>query len=184
MGSTSYSRTIVRIALAALLVAGLAVSAADARILMRGGSTARPDGPDAAGFTVRVVRLIAANRYAEAWTLLYPGHRGVVAQSSYSSCESLSPIPGRLQSVQVLSVRNERVPVPGQDEPIPGASVEVRIVIVGVGRVVVTPTFHAVRADGHWTWILPNSRYRLYLHGRCPDTPPSYRGPESSGPAI
>ena len=171
----------VRIALGALVVAGAAASLADARLLVR----REPQPPsDAARFTTQVVRLIAANRYAEAWTLLYPGHRGIVGQSSYSSCESLSPIPGRLQSVQVLSVRNERVPVPGEDEPMPGASVKVRIVIVGVGRVVVTPTFHAVRADGHWTWILPTSRYRLYLHGRCPDAPPSYRGADSSGPAI
>jgi hypothetical protein len=174
----------IRIAFGALLAGALLASVADARVLVLGGSAARPDGPDAGGFTVRVVRLIAANRYAEAWTLLYPAHRVIVGQSAYSSCESLSPIPGRLQSVQVLSVRNERVPVPGEDEPMPGASVKVRIVIVGVGRVVVTPTFHAVRADGHWTWILPTSRYRLYLHGRCPDAPPSYRGPDSSGPAI
>ena len=171
----------VRVALCALVVAGAAASLADARLFVR----REPDTPSgAARFTAQVVRLIAANRYAEAWTLLYPAHRVVVGQAAYASCESLSPIPGRLQSVQVLSVRNERVPIPGEDEPIPGASVKVRIVIVGLGRVVVTPTFHAVRADGHWTWILPSSRYRLYLHGRCPDAPPSYRGPENSGPAI
>ena len=82
------------------------------------------------------------------------------------------------------SVRNERVPIPGEGEPIAGAAVKVRIVIVGVGRVVVKPTFHAVRVDGRWTWILPSSRYSIYLHGRCPDAPPNYRGSEGSGRAI
>jgi hypothetical protein len=175
--STRRGRARVRIALAGLLAAGATASLADARLLLR-DDPPRPTG--ASAFTVHVVRLIAANRYSEAWTLLYPAHRTIVSRAAYARCESLSPIPGRLESVRVLSVTREAVPVPGQDATVPGESVRLRIVIVGLGRVVVTHTFHAVRADRRWTWILPPERYLLYLRGRCPDAPPDYRGSPGS----
>jgi hypothetical protein len=169
----------VRVALAVLLCAGIVASVADARLRFRDASGS-PSG--AARFTEHVVRLVAANRYAAAWTLLYPAHRDLVSRSAYARCESLSPIPGRLASVRVLSVASGRVRVAGEDAALPGASVQVRLVITGLARVVVTHTFHAVRADGRWTWILPPSRYRLYLRGSCPGAPPAYRG--SAGPAA
>src|SRR5262245_65503518 len=103
----------VRIALGALVAGALLVSVADTRVLVRGGSRSPRPRSDAGAFTIRVVRLVAANRYDEAWTLLYPGHRGIVSEGAYARCESLSPIPGRLKSVRVLSVKDERVPVPG-----------------------------------------------------------------------
>ena len=176
-------RARVRIALAGLVAAGMAASVADARLVMRDAPRSRPSG--AAAFTAHVVRLIAANRYAEAWTLLYPAHRGIVSRFAYARCESLSPIPGRLASVRVLSVTSEPVRVPGEQDPVPGASIRLRLVIVGLSRVVVTHTFHVVRLDRRWTWILPTSRYGLYLRGRCPDAPPAYRdsrSPEASRP--
>ena len=181
MGTTDYSRTVVRGALGALVVVALLVSVADARILMRGGSRTPHAKSDAGTFTVRVVRLVAANRYDAAWTLLYPGHRGIVSETAYARCESLSPIPGRLQSIRVLSVKDERISVPGAGKAMSGASVRIRLAIVGLGRVVVTHTFHAVRVDGGWSWILPSSRYRLYLRGHCPDAPPDYRSVDPNG---
>ncbi len=175
------SRRIVSAALAALFLIAVAIAAADAAVLARGAGAARP--PEAATFAERVVRLVAANRYAEAWQRLYPAHQQLAPQPEYVRCELLSPIPGRLRSVRILHVRNERVHVPGEAEPVDGAAVKVRLVITGLADVVVTHTLHAVRVDGRWAWILPQSRYSQYLYGHCPDGPPSFRG-AGSGQAL
>ncbi len=175
------SRRIVLAAFGALFLIAVAIAAADAAVLARGAGAARP--PEAATFAERVVRLVAANRYAEAWQRLYPAHQQLASQPEYVRCELLSPIPGRLRSVRILHVRNERVHVPGESEPVDGAAVKVRLVIAGLARVVVTHTFHVVRADGRLSWILPPSRYARYLYGQCPDSPPPYRG-GGSGQAL
>ena len=60
-----------------------------------------------------MIRRLAANDYARAWTSLDPSQQLLVEQRDYVRCESLSAIPGRLDRIDVLDAHPERVVVPG-----------------------------------------------------------------------
>lgn len=137
--------------------------------------------PGAAPFVVHVAREIVANRYGSLWAELHPAQRSVLPRDVYVRCESLTPVPGRLASIRVLSVRAQPVAVPGLARHVAGDAVRIRLVVaVDGGRVTVTHTIHAVRAGGRWTWFLAAERYRAYLDGGCPGAAP----PPPAGPAI
>jgi hypothetical protein len=150
-------------ALAALAVAALVSSGA-----MPAGQRS-PLG-DPASFIVRTIEEKAAGRYAEVWQTLYPLHQRIAPQELYVLCERTIVFPGRLVSVHVVSIRPGPVAVAGVTRPVSGEAVTVRAVVrtpILPSPVVVTHTFHAVAAAGHWTWILSPSRFRLYERGGC-----------------
>jgi hypothetical protein len=111
-------------------------------------------------FLAGVVRLLAANRYAEAWTSLNPEQQAVAPLEAYVSCESASPIPGKLVSLEALRVGHDRT----------GVAVTFALRIAGSPvpegvRVVLTA--HAVAVGDRWTWILPAARLQLYRSHAC-----------------
>lgn len=146
-----------------LLAAGLA--AAVVVVLARGSD----DGPgDPGKFMTTLVEQIAGNDYADAWVTLHPAQQRVATRDAYVTCESQSPIPGKLASVTVLDVADEQVTIAGQGKAA-GKAVRLKLSISGVGDpIVVTHTGHAVAVGGHWTWILPPERFAEYEAGRCP----------------
>ena len=92
----------------------------------------------------------------------------VAKRDVYVSCESQSPIPGKLTSVTVVDIADEDVQVAGQGTT-HGKAVRVKLSITGVGEpIVLTHTGHAVAVGDHWTWILPPERFAEYVAGRCP----------------
>src|SRR5215204_1335421 len=143
-----------------------AVAAGVVLVLARGSD----DGPgDPAAFMTTLIAQIAGNDYADAWITLHPAEQRVATRDAYISCESQSPIPGKLASVTVLEVVDEQVRVAGQGTA-PGKAVRLKLSIGGAGGapVVVTHTGHAVAVAGHWTWILPPERFADYEAGHCP----------------
>ena len=151
------------------VVAPLLAAAVTAALVVRfaGGS----DGPgDPGAFVAQLVREIAANDYAGAWATLYPAHQRIASLDAYVACEQLSPIPGKLTSVNVLGVSDRQVQVAGQPAAVSGKAVRVRLAITDAGPdpIVLTHTSHAVAVAGHWTWILPPERFAAYRAGRCP----------------
>lgn len=144
---------------AAALAAGLVVAFAR-------GSDEGPGDPSA--FMTSLVEEIAGNDYATAWQTLHPAQQRVATRDAYVSCESQSPIPGKLASVTVVDVSDEDVHVAGQGTTA-GKAVRVKLSITGIGDpVVLTHTGHAVAVGDHWTWILPPERFAEYKAGRCP----------------
>jgi hypothetical protein len=127
------------------------------------------DGPgDPGAFMTNLFEEIAGNDYATAWQTLHPAQQRVATQNAYVSCESQSPIPGKLASVTVVDVSDEDVQVAGQGTTA-GKAVRVKLSITGIGEpIVVTHTGHAVAVGDHWTWILPPERFAEYKAGRCP----------------
>jgi hypothetical protein len=119
----------------------------------------RPGGQGApVAFLSNVVRLLAANRYAEAWQSLHPTDQALAPEAMYVACETESPIPGRLVSLNVTRVRHDRI----------GVAVTFAVRIAGSqlpGGVRIILTAHAVRAGRHWAWILPPKRRDEYRHG-------------------
>lgn len=125
----------------------------------------------ASAFAVRIVRLIAENRYADAWTDLHPLHQQAAPLERYVQCENLTPISGRITSVRALRVWDAPVHVAGITNPVRGTKVRLRIVIADASipaRVVVVKTVGLVQVAQHWVWLLPAARYAAYLAGECP----------------
>jgi hypothetical protein len=121
-------------------------------------------------FLERVVRQIAANDYRDAWQTLAPEQQRLIPETEYVRCESGSPIPGRLVSMQVLRSYTEPVVVAGAGSSAVAARavmLRLRIADPRLGSVVVTHAVHAVVARSRWAWILPPDRFRLHRSGRC-----------------
>lgn len=159
----------------------LAVAAASATLALAGnwavpgaGAAARPTTLAAgspAAFTAGLVRLVAANRYDEAWQRLYPAQQRLVPRARYVGCERLTPVPGHVESLQVLSVRGTLLTVPGDEAAVPAKAVTIRLAIAGDipgEHAVVTHTYHTVAVDGRWRWFLPAERLATYRGGGCP----------------
>lgn len=120
-------------------------------------------------FMTGLLRQIASNEYDRAWTTLHPSHQRIVNRADYVRCEARSPIPGRLDSVNVLKVSDERVRLAGTPERVAGKAIRVRLTFSGLARpLVVMHTGHAVAFGDRWTWILPPARFADYRAGRCP----------------
>jgi hypothetical protein len=135
-----------------------------------GGTPTGATHRDAVAFLSRVVRLIAANRYPEAWRSLNPVDQDAAPLERYVACESLTPVPGHLASLQVLAVANRPVRLTSVAAAIPSVEVTFRIVLAGAvvpEGVVVTHAVHAVAWHGRWTWILPRARVETYSNGGC-----------------
>jgi hypothetical protein len=151
-----------------------------APLLARGDARERATGPggDPVAFVEHVVRLVAANRYREAWEGLNPVDQRVVPLTAYVSCETLTPIPGRLVSLRVLSVTRSAVDLTPTAR-VSGVAVRLRLVIAGHALpqgVVIEHVFHAVASNGSWTWVLPPARFEQYRRGECPGVSPAPSG--------
>jgi hypothetical protein len=151
-------------------IALLAVSALVAAGCAGGDAGDSPDG-DAGVFMTRLVRDIAANRYAEAWESLHPTHQRVAPRAQYVACEELNPVVGNIAEVVVVSVKDESVRVAGEQTKAKGKAIRIRLAMripQGAELDSVTETFHAVAVERHWRWILTDAGYSAYRSGRCP----------------
>jgi hypothetical protein len=84
-------------------------------------------------------------------------------------CEAESPIPGRLDSVDVLTVSDKEILLAGTREMVDGKAIRMRLTFSGLAEpLVVMHTGHAVAVGDRWTWILPPARFDEYRAGRCP----------------
>jgi hypothetical protein len=157
--------------LAVLAVAAPAASLAGALTAAHGsrGHAVRPQG-DPAAFLVRTIKEKTTGRYARVWDSLYPSHKLIAPRDLYIRCESRIPFPGKVVSVEALSKRPAAVSVAGLARRVRGEAVTIRAIVRSpllAAPISVTHTFHAVPVEGHWTWILSTSRFRLYSSGGC-----------------
>ena len=140
------------LSLAVLAGAGVAAS-----------TTAKPHGSPVR-FISHVVRLLVANRYADAWPSLNPADQALAPEPVYVACESQSPIPGRLVSLLVLHVGRDRI----------GVAVRFRLrIAVGALATSVPLTAHAVVSGQRWAWVPPPARQALYRAGCGLGEPPT-----------
>lgn len=105
-----------------------------------------------------------------AWRTLYPLHRRIVSRIEFVGCERITPFAAPLKALHVVGVHRALVRVPGLAQPIPGVAIDVHVELRWYGPrdpIVFRHTFHLVPVHGHWTWLLSESRYRLYVTHRC-----------------
>jgi hypothetical protein len=130
-----------------------------------GGGSGTP-GDDPGVFAVKIVHLIVANQYEQAWTDLHPDDQKVAPLKEYVACETRSPVALQPTSVVALGVGDEPVGL-GNGHSVASKAVRVRIAFPGANNVLVR-TVHVVAAGGRWKWILPAQRFRDYAADRCP----------------
>ena len=144
-----------------------AALAAVALVAGCGGGDSKPD-QDPGEFISQLVHHVAAGRYAQAWTTMYPPHQRIATRKEYLRCEPMTPFPGKVESVRILEVFDEPVEVAGQAEDVESTAIIVRLTVRAANeRDRFDSTFHAVAVDGKWTWFLPESRYAAYVVGDC-----------------
>jgi hypothetical protein len=139
-----------------------------------GGLSGRPlqhtSTAKAATFAVRTVRLLAENRYAEAWASLHPAHQRIVgSRAAYVRCERTTLIPGTSISLNVLATRSETLTISGIGRARTQA-VTLSILIAGPAEpegVPIEHTVHVLLVKGRWRWVLPEERYALYRDYDC-----------------
>ena len=166
---------IVCAALSALVATAVGAALTDTEPLAQ-TSRPRPSSVPAATFLRGVIRRLAANDYARAWTSLDPSQQLLVEQRAYVRCESASAIPGRLDRIDVLDAHPERVVVPGSG----GRRMRSNVITFRLtfaprpsqSPVVVRVRAHALRSNGRWAWMLPAKRLALHRSGQCGTTPP------------
>jgi hypothetical protein len=134
--------------------------------------TTRPQGEDAGSFMRTVVGEKLTRRFDLAWESLYPPHQQVASRTAYVDCESLIPWPGANSfSVRVLRIFHERIRVAGESRKVRTTAVHLRATALASGLplpFVVEQTFHALRVEGQWKWILSADQYAFYSAGTCP----------------
>jgi hypothetical protein len=167
------------------LLAGAIVVAAGAGIgvwLATGdssSSSARPPD-DPIVFLRGVVRQIAANDYDAVWAKLHPAQQRFATRRAYVQCEQLSPIPGHLDSVELVGSAEERINVAGDSGTVDSEAATFKVTIsepVLKERVSVRMKVHAVAVEGRWRWILSAKRFAPYRANTCPGmTPPPPTG--------
>ncbi len=147
---------------------------------LAGGSSSHAAQPadDPVVFLRGVVRQIAANDYDGVWQKLDPAQQRVATRKAYVQCEQLTPIPGHLDSVRLVSVKDEQITVVGDKGSVTSKAATFRVTISEPAlkeKVSVPMTAHAVAVDGKWRWILSADRYAFYRSSRCPSivAPPS-----------
>ncbi|MGL6279516.1 MAG: hypothetical protein ACRC50_08195 [Gaiella sp.] len=162
------------VALVAVVVAVVATTALAAggrkpSAATRGGTSSALGSRSPVAFLSGVVRQLAANDYARAYETLVPAQQRLVSRSAYVACESRSPIPGKLTSLDVLGVRNELVAVPGATgAPTLSTAVTFALRITGAGTEVdVRLTAHALRVGARLAWMLPAARLTLNRSPGC-----------------
>ncbi len=155
------------IAAAALAVGvGLAVWATG-----RDGAAAKQPTDDPVVFLRSVVSSIAANDYGAAWEHLHPAQQRVATRGAYVRCEQLTPIPGHLDWIRLVGMKDERIIVPGDRGVVDSKAITLRLKLsepVLKDSVIVTKTVHAVAVDGRWRWILTPQRFGIYRSKSCP----------------
>ena len=161
---------IVCAALAALLVTAVGTALTNGERREQAPYMRAPSASPVA-FLRGVIRLLAANEYASAWTSLDPRQQRLIGQRSYVHCESLSAIPGRLDRIEVLDAHPERVVVPGSGG-LRTRSTVVAFRLTFAPRpsqrpVVVRVRAHAQRSQGRWAWMMPAKRLALHRSGLC-----------------
>jgi hypothetical protein len=166
---------IISAALSAIAVTAVGAAVTDSERPAQ-PSRPRPSSVPAATFLRGVIRLLAANEYASAWTSLDPRQQLLVEQRAYVRCESLSAIPGRLDRIDVVDVHRERVVVPGSaGRRTPSSVITFRLTFAprpSRRPAVVRVRAHALHSHGRWTWMLPAKRLALHRSGQCGIAPP------------
>ena len=113
----------------------------------------------------RVIEQEYAGDYRGVWETLYPRHQRLVSRDGYERCRRGIDVLGTLQSVLILDVTDEPLDSYGLPPNTPSKAVRVRIT---TDETEFTATYHVVRVDGGWRWVLSDRAARGFARTDCP----------------
>jgi hypothetical protein len=104
--------------------------------------------------------------YRAAWDTLHPRHQRFVTREEYEECRRGIDVAGTIESVLVLDVHDEPLTIYGLPPRTPSKEVEVRVT---TDESEFTATYHVVRVDGRWRWVLSDRAARGFARTDCPE---------------
>jgi hypothetical protein len=120
---------------------------------------------DAGTAVKRLLEQEYVGSYASAWIDLHPRHQRFVTSAEYEECRRGIDVQGTLESVLILDVRDAPLTVYGLPPRTPAKAVEVR---VATDESEFTETYHVVRVDDRWRWVLSDRAARGFARTDCP----------------
>ena len=103
--------------------------------------------------------------YASAWDDLHPRHQRLVTREEYEDCRRGFEVAGAIELVEILGVRDEPLDVYGFRPRTPSKAVEVRVT---TGEDEYKASYHVVRLDDRWRWVLSDRAARGFARTDCP----------------
>jgi hypothetical protein len=104
--------------------------------------------------------------YRTAWDGLHPRHQRFVTREEYEECRRGIDVLGTLESVLILDVHDEPLTVYGLRPRTPSKQVEVRVT---TDENEYTASYHVVRVDDRWRWVLSDRAARGFARTDCPE---------------
>jgi hypothetical protein len=105
-------------------------------------------------------------RFDEAYENLHPEHQKLVSLALFERCGRETIAVGQLDTLEILSVYDERIRVPALGEQ------DTTAVLIGLTLTngLVSEPFenHAIEVDDRWVWLLNEKAVRAYAKDRCP----------------
>jgi hypothetical protein len=120
---------------------------------------------DAGAAIKRVIEEEYVGDYGPVWDDLHPRHQRFVSRAEYEECRRGIDVVGTLESVLILDVRDAPLTVYGLQPRTPAKAVEVR---VSTDETEFTATYHVVRVDDRWRWVLNDRAARGFARTDCP----------------
>lgn len=145
-------RTLVALLLAAAAAAGCAL-------------TEDSDEHEAGAAIKQVLEQEYVGDYGGSWDRLHPRHKRLVTRAEYHECRSTIDVAGKIESVQILDVRDRLLTVYGLPPRTPAKAVRVRL---KTDETDFTMTYHVVRVGDQWRWVLSDRAARGFARGPCP----------------
>jgi hypothetical protein len=103
--------------------------------------------------------------YGGAWDRLHPRHQQLVTRQEYDECRRGIDVQGTIESVVVLDVEDAPLTVYGLPPRTPAKKVRVRVV---TDETEYTASYHVVRVDDQWRWVLTDEAARGFERSDCP----------------
>src|SRR5918998_2691032 len=113
----------------------------------------------------RVLEQEYVGDYGGAWDTLHPRHQLFVTREEYEECRRGIDVVGTIESVVILDVQDRPLTVYGLRPRTPAKQVKVH---VATDEREYDATYHVVRVEDAWRWILSDRAARGFARADCP----------------
>ena len=121
---------------------------------------------EAAAAIKEVIEQEYVGAYGDVWDDLHPRHQRFVTRAEYEECRRGIDVAGTIESVLIVDVRDEPLIVYGLPPQTPAKEVEVQVT---TDETEFTASYHAVRVDDRWRWVLSDRAARGFARSDCPE---------------
>jgi len=129
------------------------------------GGEVDPATMPAGAAQVRFLEDLYGGQFARVYATLHPAHQKLVSRALFVECAKETIAVGKLDSIEVLDVSDETVPIPELGKRRVKA---VRVRITSTSGETDTKNYREVKVGDQWRWILNDAAVRAYGADSCP----------------